>query len=243
MKKTIIITWLLLSLLATIMFLLIFKDKEYGQWFAIDLITTLVAIGIFVYGIGNTLTADRKTVVGLSQAMVLTAFAVLLLGWTLVMTFVPDNPSIVQVAVGDCVLTLLTVFLVGTTQAGGNVISARESEIKEKQQTQKVIAFSLADWYENLLDILHQYSDTHDDDRTDSIIRGARNIKERIETIPVKKLSDNKDFMDNVEAKALEIKRLTENLQLTAEGQSSMDQIVDRMIQLREYVEREKCKL
>lgn len=239
MKKIYYIMWALLIVLTIAVYMLIFKDSEHGGFFALNLVTGLVSVSLILYGFSSLVPSNLSRVQSLSKRTVVVGYAITILLWTSIISLVQEDNSVTTILIGDTILTIVLVFLLGSTSVGEILIDEEEGRQGSQKQVKEAAVFSIENWQQQLEDSLNEITEND----KDQIISDARSIVDKIEAIPLKKVSDNEWFLNSVKGNACEITELSEQLKTSDSKEALIKQIADKVSRMRSDVERKKNRL
>lgn len=235
MKKVLFPLIVLLVVACTVGLYYLLFDGETTKLFYVNIVVVSIADVLLLSNIPIWSGEKMMTVKNAAVSVSVNMYAVLLFLWTTLYTLAIHNPvdeNYKPFYIGLLLLTLPFVIYCGATLIGGETAEKQVKELEVSVSKKKIIVFSVQDTLMNIKDAL--YDDNSD--WKDESLRALRTIADKIDAMPITKLSNHADITIELKERFQEIGDICEGL-ATAEDKGALKAKITRKIsQLKNYL-------
>lgn len=235
MKKTLFPLVVLLTVACTVgLFYLLFGERP-TTLFYINMAVTCLTEVVLLANVSIWSGEKMLTVKNVAISTSINRYTVSVFLWTVLFSlfiYNPTNDSYKVLIIGLLFITLLFIVIGGMTMVGGNVTEKYVAELETKTGSRKLLVFSARDSLDNIKDALCG----DDSEWKDDTLQMLRMIVDKIEAMPVDKLSKNMDIASELKERMDGVLELSESLSTAENKEEVHTKITCKTNQLKNYL-------
>jgi len=225
-----IITFLATAVCTVLLYHLIFE--EHTELFYVNVVSTCIAEWILLSGLPLFSSKKLLTFKNAASWIVLNVFALLLFIWTTFYTLaLADNESLNTLYIGQLIIGILFIALLGVTEVGGTAMKRQEESLQTTVKAKKKVLLSFESYWLDFKDVLSGQSDWEDE-----TLRTLRLVLDKVAAIPAEKLEQNSDVVEEIKGKLDTLKDLLDELSSNDSPEKLQQNITKKANSLKNYV-------